>query len=36
MPEQKYECSKCRQVFTYAFPPAGYKCPSCGGTLFRK
>lgn len=23
MPEEKYECSKCRQVFTFGFPPSG-------------
>lgn len=36
MPEEKYECMKCRQVFTFGFPPAGMKCPTCGGSLFRK
>ncbi len=36
MAEQKYECSKCRQMFTFTFPPAGMKCPSCGGPLYRR
>lgn len=36
MAEQKYECMHCHQMFTYSFSPAGLKCPSCGGPLFRK
>ncbi len=36
MPEQKYECHKCWQLFTFSFPPSGMRCPSCGGPLFRK
>lgn len=36
MPETKYECGKCHQMFTFTFTPSGMKCPSCGGPLFRR
>ena len=36
MPETKYECNKCHQVFVFANPTLNTKCPSCGGFLSRK
>ncbi len=36
MSDIRYECIKCRQVFMFSYPPANTRCPSCGGTLYRK